>query len=54
LESEGCAFHDRVLDGFRALAAREPDRWVVVDGMGDADEVEARVRVAFNGWAART
>lgn len=53
LESESCAFHDRVLTGFRALAAEEPDRWVVVDGTGDADRVEMRVRAAYDAWTAR-
>ena len=29
--------------GYRALAAADPDRWVVVDGVGTIDEVAARV-----------
>jgi thymidylate kinase len=32
--------------GFAALAAADPDRWVVVDGVGREDEVAGRV------WAA--
>ena len=40
------AFHERVVGGFRALAASEPERWRVVDGSGPVDEVAARV------WAA--
>lgn len=33
------AFHRRVRDGFLALAAREPNRFVVVDASGSADAV---------------
>ena len=43
LEAEGAAFHERVAAGFRALAAADPDLWVVVDGSGSEDEVAARV-----------
>ena len=45
-ESEGGDFHQRVAAGFRALAAEDPKRWAVVDGVGSPDEVEERV------WAA--
>jgi dTMP kinase len=48
LEREGDGFHDRVEAGFLALAAADPDRWVVVDGEGDVAEVHERV------WAAVT
>ncbi|MCU1350994.1 MAG: tmk [Acidimicrobiales bacterium] len=43
MEMAGEDFHARVRAGFRALAAADPDRWVVVDGSGAADEVEAAV-----------
>jgi dTMP kinase len=43
LESAGDAFHQRVIDGFRALAAEDRDRWVVVDGTLGIDEVEAMI-----------
>ena len=43
LERAGSDFHDRVAAGFRALAATEPDLWVVAEGAGTVDEVEARV-----------
>ncbi len=42
-EAEGQAFHRRVNEGFRALAAGEPGRWAVVDGTGAVEEVAARV-----------
>ncbi len=43
IEAAGAAFHDRVLDGFRRLAAGDARIWVVVDGVGSEDEVHARV-----------
>ena len=43
LEAAGEAFHRRVGEGFAALAAADPDRWVVVDASGDADVVAGRV-----------
>jgi len=43
LEALGTDFHRRVATGFVELAAAEPGRWVVVDGTGDAAEVEGRV-----------
>jgi len=46
MESEPAAFHVAVLDGFRAQAEAEPDRWVVIDGAGSIDEVASAVRRA--------
>lgn len=40
----GAAFHDRVRAGFRAIAAAEPERCVVVDAAADADTVAASLR----------
>ena len=42
----GADFHQRVRDGYLQLAADDPERWRVVDGAADRDEVAARV------WAA--
>lgn len=47
LESAGTEFLARVIDGFDQLAATEPTRWKVVDGVGTVDEVAARVAVAI-------
>lgn len=46
LEAAGQEFHDRVIEGFRALAALEENRWEVVDGDGEIAVVAERV------WAA--
>lgn len=39
LEAAGGAFHGRVAEGFDALAAADPDRWVVFDGSEPVDRV---------------
>ena len=46
LESAGAAFHARVREGFRTLAAGSPGCWVVVDGDASEDVVASRVRAA--------
>jgi len=46
MERLGDAFHRRVGEGFRELAAAEPDRWVVVDGTELVEQVAAAVRGA--------
>jgi len=53
MEAAGDDFHRRVSDGYRALAAADPERWRVVDGLGSVDEVAARVNDAFGTVAAR-
>jgi len=45
-ESKGQAFHERLREGFLAIARAEPERCAVIDATGDLDAVEARV------WAA--
>ncbi len=39
IEEETLAFHERVRDAYLELAAREPERFVVVDGERDPDTV---------------
>lgn len=43
-EQEGADFHHRVAEAFTTLAERDPDRWVVIDGLLPKDEVQALVR----------
>ena len=51
-ERAGDDFHARVAAGFRAMAAADPARWVVVDADGDVESVADRVRAALDGWSA--
>ena len=45
-ESKGLAFHQRLRDGFLAVARAEPYRCVVVDAAGDMDAVEQAIWTA--------
>lgn len=47
MEAAGDDFHQRVAEGYRALAGADPDRWRVVDGSGTVEDVEARVLAVF-------
>ena len=42
-EREDPAFHERVAEGYRRMAAEDPTCWRVVDGNGTVEEVAARV-----------
>ena len=46
LEDEAIAFHHRLREGYRALAAEEPDRFVVVDATQDPERVQAQLQEA--------
>jgi dTMP kinase len=52
IEAEDDAFHRRVVEGYRALAAADPGRWLVVDGSPGVDAVAASVAKAFEEWSA--
>ena len=47
LEGEDLSFHERVRQGFLAIAANEPDRIRVVDASGDVETVATRVFAAI-------
>jgi dTMP kinase len=51
-ESKGMAFHERLRDGFRAIAAAEPDRCAVIDATAAMGAVEAAVWAAVEGRLA--
>jgi dTMP kinase len=53
LEAEADEFHQRVVQGFRAMAAADPEHWVVVDGTGEPDVVTERVRAAVDARLTR-
>ena len=42
-ESKGAAFHERLREGFLAIARSEPGRCAVIDAAGSLEDVEARV-----------
>ena len=44
LDAHAVAFHQRVLEGYHALAEREPQRWVTIDGNRPFAEVQADLR----------
>jgi dTMP kinase len=46
LERLDSGFHDRVRAGYRALAAADPDTWVVVDADGTVDDVARQLLAA--------
>ncbi len=43
LDRETLDFHQRVREGYRALAAAEPDRWVVLDATLPVDDLADRI-----------
>jgi len=53
LESEVREFHERVRNGYLALLAQDPDRWIKVDGRGSPDGVTAAVIAAVRGRGLR-
>ena len=38
-ETESMKFHQRVRDGYRAIAEAEPERWVIIDGTLNKDAI---------------
>lgn len=52
MEGAGAAFHRRVADGYRALAAADPRHWCIVNGSGTVDEVSSGVLLAFEQWSS--
>lgn len=52
IEARESDFHQRVRDGFRALAAADPARVRLVSAQGTPDEVETRIRAVVEDWLA--
>lgn len=46
MEGSGRAFYERVRDGYRALAAAEPKRWVQLDGLRSIAELQEAIWTA--------
>jgi dTMP kinase len=49
-ESAGASFHDRVISGFRTMAAQDSARWITVPAIGTIAEVGAQVDEAIARW----
>ncbi len=49
LEAEASEFHNRVREAYLALAAAEPDRFLVVDGGRPVDEIATEIRDRVTG-----
>ena len=47
-EREADEFHQRVLDGFRTMAAADPEHWVIIDADRPRDETAAAIRAAVH------
>ena len=47
MDEQSRIFYERVLQGYRVLAEREPERFLRVDGNGTLDEVAERVKAAY-------
>ena len=47
LDTEAMDFHRRVREGYSALIAQSPARWLVIDASGTPDEVAAQVQSAI-------
>lgn len=47
-EAAGREFHDRVINGFRTMAAADPDRWVTVAAVGSIDDVTKQITDALS------
>jgi len=44
MEQKALAYHQRVRQGYKTMAAAEPERWVVVDATRPLDQVQATIR----------
>ena len=42
-ETAGDRFHLEVYEAYKSMAEQDPQRWIVVDGVGSIDEVAERV-----------
>jgi len=47
IDDESAAFHERVRNGYLALAQAEPERFIVIDGRAAIGEVAARIKDAL-------
>ncbi len=50
LEREGAEFHRAVHDGYRLMAAADPERWIVVEAGGRIADIEAEIWSRLAPW----
>ena len=43
MEQQPAEFYDRVREGYRELAMHEPKRIVLINGSGEADQIESEI-----------
>ena len=46
-EAAGNAFHRRVIEGFREMAAADPDRWITIAAIGSIEDVAKQIAGAL-------
>lgn len=44
MDAQSLAFHQRVREGYQALIAAAPARWVCIDAVGNRDAIQAQIR----------
>jgi dTMP kinase len=52
-EAAGRDFHDRVIEGFRTMAAADPDRWITIAAIGSIEDVAASIARALADRGSR-
>jgi len=53
-ENEALVFHEKVRQGYLTLAAREPDRFVIIDATASPDEVTEEILAAIDARLDRS
>ena len=46
MDAQSLAFHRRVREGYHALIAEDPERWVCIAADGELDAIQAQIRAA--------
>lgn len=52
-EAAGDAFHDRVINGFRTMAAADPGHWISVAAVGSISQAAESIADAIAEWSSR-
>jgi dTMP kinase len=53
IEKEAGEFHQKVRDGFLALAEREPDRFIILDGTAAVEEISEEIKHEITNYMKR-